>query len=129
MFGESLNDDSDVEYKRGIFVQSVNKLLYNFGSLQRDVLCRLFESHCTSFYSCHLWDLESKNCELMFSAWNKSIRRVWNVPLNTHRTFLPYMIASIHIKEQLLYRHVRMLQAMLRNDNKAVSFIARHATM
>ena len=129
MLNESLDDTTDVVYKRGLFIQSVNYLLHNFSCLQTNVICRLFESYCTSYYGCHLWDLESKNCELMLTAWNKAVHRIWNLPVNTHRVLLPHMMSSLSIKEQLLYRHTRMLQSMLCCGNAAMAFMARRATM
>ena len=41
---EMLDDEPDVMYKRGLFIQSVNKLMCNFGSLQVSIICKLFQS-------------------------------------------------------------------------------------
>lgn len=126
---ESLDDEQDVMYKRGIFIQNMNKLLVNFGCLQNEIVCKLLNSYCTSFYCCHIWELESKCCFPMFTAWNKAIRRIWNLPNITHCNLLPYLSNSMNVRDQLICRFVKMFLVMYNSENPIMSYMAKRATV
>ena len=50
-----LTDARDCARKRSIFIGSVNKLLGSYGKIQSNVLCKLFQIYCCSFYGSELW--------------------------------------------------------------------------
>ena len=123
----TLDDYDDIVFKKGMFIQNVNKLLSNFSFLQCDVLYHLYKSYCTSFYCCHIWDMTSLHCNSMQIAWNKSVRKIWGLPYITHTRYLPYICDDLFLLDQLLTRFLKMLSCMLNNSNKNISFIAKRA--
>jgi len=55
------------------------------------VLCfiaLLVYAYCSSLNGCELWDLWNKNIDKVCVAWRKALRRVWNLPFNTHCNIL-----------------------------------------
>ena len=54
-----LTDARDSAGKRSICIGSVNKLLGSYGKIQRNVLCKLFQIYCCSFYGSELWCFNS----------------------------------------------------------------------
>ena len=53
------SDKSDCQYKLSYFIESVSKLIVNFGNLQQDVIARLFKSYCCSFYGSQTSQIDS----------------------------------------------------------------------
>ena len=62
-FDCTFNEQTDCKIKKSQIISSVNKLIHNFQHLQRNVLARLFKSHCCSFYGSFVWKYQwvSKN--------------------------------------------------------------------
>ena len=56
------------------------------------------------FYGCQLWDLSSNYIEDICVAWQKAIRRIFNLPCNTHRYLLPFVAGSSHIRVNIVNR-------------------------
>ena len=50
MVNTTLSDDDDCKLKRSAFIGSVNKLFGNYGCLQCDILLKLLNKYCCSFY-------------------------------------------------------------------------------
>ena len=53
----NLTDTDDIMFKRGTFIQNVNRLISNFGSLPTSVVMKLFTSYCMAWYGSQIWDL------------------------------------------------------------------------
>ena len=89
----AVKDDMDIQLKRGQFYWAVNSLCAKFrGILQGiNVASKLVYSYCCSFYGCQLWDLFSNYIEDIYVAWQKAIRRIFNLPYNTHWYLLPFV--------------------------------------
>ena len=49
-----LSDDYDCKMKCATFVNSVNKLIANYGNVQQETLNRLFNIYCCTFYGSQL---------------------------------------------------------------------------
>jgi len=69
-------------------IGQINNVLCYFGKLPSQVKSRLLYAYCSSLYGCELWDLWNSNIASVCVAWRKALRRVWNLPLNTHSYFL-----------------------------------------
>ena len=57
-----LTDARDCARKRSFCIGSVNKLLGSYGKIQSNVLCKLFQIYCCSFYGSELWCCNSYGC-------------------------------------------------------------------
>lgn len=124
---QKLSDNADVKHKRGKFIQSVNKLRSMFGSVTSNVLSRLFNSYCCSYYGCQMWDLSGCHIKMIYTAWNKAIRKIWNIPWKSHVKLLPYINECLYISEQLALRFCKFYHTMLSCPNENVSLIAQLA--
>ena len=92
-----MSDTSDMLKKKGHFVGSVNKLIANYSKLQSNVLCKLFQRYCTSFYGCVLWNLNDAIRNDICIEWNKAARRVWRLPYTAHTNMLGPLSGQCHI--------------------------------
>ena len=120
-----LKDDMDIQSKRGQFYGAVNSLCAKFRGIRQDinVASKLFYSYCCSFYGCQLWDLSSNYIEDIYVAWQKAIRRIFNLPCNTHRYLLPFVAGSSHIRVNLVNRFNNFFNALMSSDNKIIELL------
>ena len=115
-----IKDDTDIQLKRGQFYGAVNSLYAKFRGIPQDinVASKLFYSYCCSFYGCQLWDLSSNYIEDIYVAWQKTIRRIFNLPYNTYRYLLPSVAGSSHITVNLVNRFNNFFNALMSSDKK-----------
>ena len=55
----------------------------------------LVKTYCLSLYGCLLWTLNSPSLKLIETALNKLLRKVWNLPYNSHTAFVHSVILSL----------------------------------
>ena len=120
----NLSDNQDCNIKCATFINSVNKLVGNYGNVSHDVLNRLFNVYCCSFYGSQLWDLNSKGSEKCYISWNKAVRRVLKLSNRTHTWLLGPLIGHLYIKVQLELRTLSFMYNLLHSDNRTVHNIA-----
>lgn len=104
----------------------VNLLMKEFRYADIDVRYNLFKSYCMSVYGCVLWNYESSEVELFFVAWRKSVRKLLNVPYNTHCDLLPTLCNDKSIEVQLHTRVLNFLFKMSRSVNNCVKTALYH---
>ena len=80
----NLSDDRDILSKCKDMIRKANSLLCSFSNLSPIVLTYLFRSFCLSLYGCALWNISSKYLKTLEVSFNKLLRRIWNLPYNSH---------------------------------------------
>ena len=80
------------------FIGSVNKLIDNFGNLQKDLIAKLFRSYCCSFYGSQAWQIVSTDYKRICITWNKSVRNILKFPYTT------WMQGPLLDQSQILYQ-------------------------
>jgi len=83
----SLLDGGDIVQRRNTFVGQTNNVLCFFNKLNTMIKLKLFKSYCTSVYGAELWALDSANIETFCVAWRKALRRILQLPYNSHSYF------------------------------------------
>ena len=121
------NDISDISAKRGTFIAAVNNLLANFNTVPLYLLNTLFKNYCCSFYGCQTWNLREKYLQNLSTIYNKSIRRIWHLPYNSHTRIVHEISGSLSIDVLLAIRFVNMFSKMASSSNPCIHFIAMSA--
>jgi len=129
MITSNLKDDQDIQMKRGYFYRSVNCMCAKFKNvlLNTDVAAKLFQTYCCSFYGSQAWSMSSSSFEMITIAWNKAVRRIFNLPYTTHRYLLPFVSQSDHIRDNLLKRFNSFLQTWISSENSVITQLALNA--
>ena len=111
-----------IQLKRGQLHGAVNSLWAKFSGILQyiNAASKLFYSYCCSFYGCQLWDLSSNYIEDIYVTWQKAIRRIFNLPYNTHRYLLPFVAGSSRIRVNLVNRFNNFFNALMSSDNKII---------
>ena len=114
-----------IDYGITKFNSSFNYFMSTFGKCQRYVKNRLFTQYCMSLYGSQLWPLWDKNnLNKICVQWRKALRRVWNLPPNTHCDLLPLIASQTPIDIQLKSRFFKFYKSCVKSDNELVSFLA-----
>ena len=100
----------DLREKRAQFVQRNNEICQEFS----------FAHPCTktqlnAIYNCHftgspLWDLFSRESEMLESTWNIAIRKMFKLNRTTHRYFIEPISEMKHVKWSLTKRFINFIQ-------------------
>ena len=122
MIGPNVKSDA-VQNASQTLVKNVNSILCNFKVCTYDVKLRLFNSYCTAFYGCPLWNLSDNRMSILYVAWRKSIRKILDLPYRTHCTLLPTISGLKPIECQLMCRFVKFISSSLRSNNTALSML------
>ena len=116
---------TDLAQKRGKLIGKLNSLSQEFYFVDPAVYVKILNTYAASFYGSSLWDLYSKDCERLFSAWNVAIRICFDVDRSTHRYFIEELSGSLHPKVMLCSRYSSFHQSLLICDKFPVRFLAR----
>ena len=118
--------DSDL-VSEGIkhFNINLNIFLSKFGTCKTLVKNKLFNQYCCSYYGSQLWPLYNQDFNNVCTKWRKAIRRIWELPYNTHCKLLPLITEQKPVEISLTSRFIKFLKSVLESDNCIVSYMAR----
>ena len=107
----------------------LKKEIYCFIILNSVLLVRtlpfLLRSFCLSLYGCALWRLDSKAITGIEVAFNKVLRRIWNLPFNSHTRIVHCTARLFSIFNLTSARSSSLLFSALSSLSFPVAFIFR----
>ena len=121
----NLSDDEDINRKCHDFLKKANILLVNFKFCSPSTLTFLFRSFCLSLYGCALWRLDSKSISTIEIAFNKVLRRIWNLPANSHTRIVHCTARLTSLFNTILSRSSSLLRSALACPSFPASYIFR----
>ena len=121
----NLRETKEVTMKKSDLIQRVNTLLVTLGRSTDTIISKVFTSKCAHFYGAQAWNFKDKAIEYFQTAWNRCIRRLFNLPYETHRRYLPSLVGTSSAKHQIYSRFVKLESKMENSKNRRVSFLAR----
>ena len=86
----------DISSKRGMFIDKVHSILQEFHFAKPLVKMTLISKFATSFYGSSLWTIFDGMCDKLFTAWNNTVREVFQLPRGSHRYFLEEISDHLH---------------------------------
>ena len=110
----------DILIKRAKFIDKNNELLQEFYFAHPDSLVKINLIYNSHFTGSVLWDLFSKECIMIENAWNVSVRKMFNIPRQTHRYLIQPMTKVPHIKTILIRRFLRFTEQLERCPKRIV---------
>ena len=115
---------ADCLAKRGKFIGKVNSLLQEFSFVDSPVMVRVLAIYVTSFYGSSLWNLYSPEVNKIFSSWNVTMRKVFELPWRTHRYYIEDVSGTSHPKRLLCSRFVKFLESLKNCQKGSVRYLA-----
>ena len=83
-----------------------------------DIQGNLLKSHCCSFFHSFYGDIIQMDSKICIQ-WNKSVRKIVDLPNNTHWWILGPLLNQPHISHQLYIRDVKFIYRLL-NCHKCI---------
>ena len=125
--GHAINSDEstshDLMKKRATFISKLHALRQELGDQHPDVFTKLMYTYTASFYGSNLWDLFGESSASLYSAWNRSIRFSYNLPINSHRYILQEIYNKADLKAGLGRRFGKFTNQLQKSDKQEVRFL------
>ena len=90
-----------------------------------NILTKLVNTYATSFYGSGLWNLDSSECEKVYTSWNVTIRQIFKINRCTHRNLIESVSQCLHLKVMLASRFVTFFRSLINCSKVNVRFLAR----
>ena len=125
----SNNMHDTIDYGISKFNSSFNYFLSSFGKCQSSVKNQLFIQYCSSLYGSQIWPLYKDDILKKISIrWRMALKRIWNLPVNTHCDIVHLLSSQIPIDIQLKCRFFKFYKSLLKSENNLISFLSRFKT-
>ena len=108
VLNENNDDSDDIINRRNILIGQINNVLCYFGKLDATVKCKLLYSYCSGFYGCELWRLKSPQLQSVGATWRRALKRIWQLPYNTHGDILNAICGKWSIDDEICRRQIRL---------------------
>ncbi len=83
-----LSDSVDILSKSRDLIKKANLMLYTFSVADPLVKTRLLQCYCLSLFGCALWNLSCPALSTIEVSFNNILRRIWQLPRNSHTGIL-----------------------------------------
>ena len=121
-----LNDKEDVTHRRNCFIGQSNNVLCYFNKLDLSIRVKLFKSYCSSMYGCELWSLNDNVIDDFCVAWRKALRRVLNLPFDSHSYLLPLLSDTLPVFIEICRRSAKFIVNCLNCSSSLVKFVTKY---
>ena len=110
------------------YYSKCNSILYDFKDITScDLKSKLCNTYFLDLYGSPLWNYSKDDVLSFYTAWRKSIRRIWKLPPKTHCNLLPTINNCLPIDICLEKRCAKYIWSCLHSPNKIVKLIAMSA--
>ena len=99
----------DMKVRRAAFIDKNNDLNQEFAFCHPVAKIKMNLIYNFHFTGSPLWDLFSREAEMVENSWNTSVRIMFDVPLQTHKYFIEPLSETKHLKKVLLKRFMSFL--------------------
>ena len=109
----------DIKVKRAKFINKNIDLNQEFNFCHPSTKVKMNLIYNFDFTGSPVWDLFSADAIMLENSWNTSVRIMYDLPLQTHRTFIEPVSKCKHLKYVLLERFLSFLN-QIENSKKLV---------
>ncbi len=124
-----LTESEEIRHKQGDFIGRVNGLLMRYKDAKPEVLMQLLSSYCTHLYGSQAWQLSDKSILRMVTTWNRAVRKIWNLPPDSHTIYLCGLNNGQHVWDTIIRRFCKMYECMKNSKNDKLVYLVRMAQM
>ena len=126
-FTVSVTFPDNIQKNINDFISNVNTIICHFHMTNTEVKYKLLKSYCMPLYGCCLWDFSGQDVNKFYVTWRKCIRRLLNVPYNTHCKLLYPVVSDIPVEMQLHKRFVNFAREVMLSNNSLIKLCFRLA--
>ena len=89
IISDECNDASDILNSNYSLCGQINSVICYFSNRNSVVKQSLMNAYCFSLCGCELWELNHPGVQNVFTSWKRGLRRIWDLPYDTHSNMLP----------------------------------------
>ena len=124
IINNNLDDSPDILAKRAAFIGQANFIISTFKYLTPMFLHKIFTVYCMSFFGSQLWKLEVKSLDPLVKSYNIALRKLFQLPYNSHRSVLYYLSGGSSPFDIIASRTKSFLDRCFTSPNKLISNLA-----
>jgi hypothetical protein len=121
------DDGADIHKTRNVLCGQINNVLCYFGHVFPVLKLNLIKTFCYSLYGSVLWQLDHSSLEDLCTTWRKGLRRVWNLPYQTHCNILPILCNCLPLHDEICKRTANFINKCLNSDCVLINQIVHHS--
>ena len=106
----------DIITKRASFIGKNCELIQEFSYASPQTLLKINSIYNLHFTGSPIWDLFSPETIQLEKTWNISIRKMFNLPLQTHRYLIEEISEMNHLKKILIQRFISFLRQIFKSN-------------
>ena len=110
----------DVKNKRAAYISKNNDILQEFNFAHPSTRAELNKIQNSHFYGSVLWNLCSKEAVQLEKTWNVSVRRMFDLPRETHCYLVEAVSQQDHVKTILSKRFLNFIQSIRSSQKQAL---------
>ena len=111
----------DMKVKRARYIGRNNELLQEFSFAHHKTKLRVNQIFNCHFTGAPLWDMFSRDFYKIENTYNISVRKMLNIPRESHKYFIEPLSETKHIKGVLIKRFLSFIEHLKRSPKKLAS--------
>ncbi len=113
----NLSEMEKIRHKWADLIWRANGIPARYQDVSPEVKMYLRNSYGCHLYWSQAWCYFDKNVESIVIAWNKTVRKIWNLPFDKHRAILCGLNKGLHVWDYIYKRFCKMYECMLKSEN------------
>ena len=113
----------DMAIKRGKMIGKVNSLMQEFHAADISIIMKCVNNYATGIYGSCTWDIMSRECDRLYTAWNVAVRQILKINRCTHRFLIEDLSECLHLKTKLASRYVSFFESIMNSSKFSVRFL------
>ena len=113
--------NKDISIKRAQFIQNCMNQNDEFECLPIESQEKLLSIYNSHFTGSNLWDLSSESTNQVFGSWNRNLKIVKKLPLETHKYLIEGISEYPHIKKRIFERYLTFIKSLVESKKPIVS--------
>ncbi len=115
----------EIRHKRADIIWRANGILVRYQDARPEVKMYLLNAYGYHLYGSQAWCYSDRNVESIVIARNKTVRKIWNLPFDSHRAMLCGLNKCLHVWDYTYKRLCKMYERMLKSENSKLSMLVR----
>ena len=113
----------DMSIKRARYIDRNNELQQEFFFAHPETKVKVNRIYNTHFTGSPLWDLFSRESEMIENTYNVSIRAMFDIPRQTHKYFIEPLTQQKHLKALLIRRFLSFIEQIKKCPKDVVKVV------
>ncbi len=114
-----LSEYEEIRHKKADFVWRINGLCIKYQDAIPEVKMHLLNAYYCHFYGSQAWSFKDKNIKYILTAWNRAVRKIWNLPYDSHRILICALDNGSNALEFIYRRFCKMYNCMANSEKES----------